>query len=63
MAVEYCRVQKKIIFGGRPRQEVLKIEICTWNKKNKCFPNVYKISQCSGQDYKKIFIFSKMVSI
>ena len=38
-------VSKKIFFfaGGR-RQEILKIEICTW-KENKCFPNVYKIVQ------------------
>ena len=32
MVAEYCRV-KKIFFGGRPRQEILKIEILTWKKK------------------------------
>ena len=37
MAAEYCRVQKKIIFGGRPRQDILKIEICTWNRKTNFF--------------------------
>ena len=42
MAAEYCRVQNKIFFGGRPRQEILKIKICTRKKK---FPNVYKIAQ------------------
>ena len=37
MAVEYCRVQKKNFFGGRPRQEILIIEICTWNKETNLF--------------------------
>ena len=38
-----------------------------WNlhleQKNKFFPNFYKIAHWSTQDYKKIFIFAKMVSI
>ena len=25
--------KKNFFFGGCPRQEILKIEICTWNKK------------------------------
>ena len=37
MSTEYCRVQKKFFVGGRPRQEILKIEICTWNKKTNFF--------------------------
>ena len=37
MAAEYCHVQKKKFFGGRPRQGILKIEICTWNKKTNFF--------------------------
>ena len=37
MAAEYCRVQKKMFFEGRPRQEILKIENCTWNKKANFF--------------------------
>ena len=32
MAAEYFRVKKKKNFGGSPRQEIQKIEICTWNK-------------------------------
>ena len=31
--------------------------------KEQIFLNVYKIAQWSTQDYKKIFIFSKMVGI
>ena len=46
MATEYCRVyKKKFFFGDCPRQEILKIEIWTWNKKNKFVTNVYKIDQ------------------
>ena len=33
MAAEYCCLEKKYFIGGRPRQEILKIEIYTWNKK------------------------------
>ena len=33
MAAKYNRVQKKVFFGGSPRQEILKIEICTWKIK------------------------------
>ena len=31
MVAVYCHVKKK--FKGRPRQEILKILICIWNKK------------------------------
>ena len=37
MAPEYCHVQKQNFFGGRPRQEIPNIEICTWNKKTNFF--------------------------
>ena len=37
MAAEYYRVQKKFFFGIRPRQEILKIEVCTRNKKTNFF--------------------------
>ena len=38
MAAEYCRLQKKnFFFRGRARQEILKIEIFTWNKKTNFF--------------------------
>ena len=37
MAAEYCRVQEKFFFGGRRRQEILKIEICIWKTKTKFF--------------------------
>ena len=33
MAAEYCHVQKKIFVRGHPQEEILKIEIYTWNKK------------------------------
>ena len=29
--------EKKNFFGGRSRQEILNIEICTWNKKTNFF--------------------------
>ena len=38
MTAEYCRAKKKIFFRGRPWQEILKIHICTWNKKTNFFP-------------------------
>ena len=57
MSVEYCRDKKNI--GGRPRQEILKIGICTWNKKNKFFPSAYKIVQRSTQDYNEKIHFCK----
>ena len=37
MAAEYCRVQKKKKNFGGPCQEILKIEICTQNKKTNVF--------------------------
>ena len=37
MAAEYCHVQKKFFCGGPTRQEILKIETCTWNKKTNVF--------------------------
>ena len=37
MTAEYYRLQKKKNFGGCPRQEILKIEICICNKKTNFF--------------------------
>ena len=38
MGAGYCCVKKnKIFFRGRPRQEILKLEICTENKKTNFF--------------------------
>ena len=64
MAAEYCRLQKKIfsqVVGGK---KIIQIEICTWNKKTNFFVILMRLpSKVHSQDYKKIFIFAKMVSI
>ena len=53
MAAEYCRVQKKILFAGRPRQEILKIEICTWNKKTNFFIMFIRLTSEVPKNMKK----------
>ena len=42
MVAEYCHVQKKNSFGGHPRQEILKIKICTWNQQTNFLSNVHR---------------------
>ena len=61
MAAEYCRVQQ-IFFEARPLKETKNWDL-RLEQKNKFFPKVYKIEKWRTQDYKKIFIFAKMVSI
>ena len=46
---------KKTFFGGRPRQEILKIEICTWNKNKTDFLMFMKLPIEVPNIIKKIF--------